>query len=64
MSDELIAEKEAAKVLHRHPVTLRKARRDGNLPVPYLKIGGRYFYRRSTLEAFLVACEVRPGEVA
>lgn len=62
--DPLLPEIEAAKYLHQHPQTLRKQRREGTLPFPYLKIGGRFHYRRSALDQYLEQCEVAPKRAA
>ncbi len=59
--DELLPEKDGAAYIHRHEQTVRRQRRDGTLPFGYLKIGGRYFYRKSVLEAYLRECEVAAG---
>jgi hypothetical protein len=60
--DPLLAEIEAARYLCRHPQTIRKQRQSGTLPFPHLKVGGRFFYRRSHLDEYLATCEVAPGQ--
>jgi hypothetical protein len=60
--DPLLTETETAEYLRRHPQTIRKQRQLGKLPFPYYKSGGRFFYRRSHLDAYLSECEVQPRE--
>ena len=60
VADELLPEAKGAEFIQKHPQTLRKQRREGTLPFPYLRIGGRYFYRRSVLEKYLRDCEIHP----
>jgi hypothetical protein len=58
--DPLLSEIEAARYLRRHVQTIRKQRQSGTLPFPHLKVGGRFFYRRSHLDHHLNACEIPP----
>jgi hypothetical protein len=58
--DPLLTEIETAKYLRRHPQTIRKQRQSGTLPFPYMKVGGRFFYRQSHLDDHLAECEVSP----
>jgi excisionase family DNA binding protein len=48
---ELVSVDEAAPILRRHPVTLRKNLRDGS--ILGVKVGGRWFLRRSELDRIL-----------
>lgn len=50
-ADELMTPAEAAKELRLAKNTLRTWRSDGRYDLPYLKIGGKVFYRRSVVEA-------------
>jgi hypothetical protein len=54
---DFISEIDAAKELHRHPQTLRVWRRDGSVRLKYLRIGGRYYYRKTEIQRFLQSCE-------
>ena len=58
---DLLPEAAAAGHIGKHPKTLQLQRRLGTLPFPHLKIGGRYFYRREHLDAFLRDCEIAPA---
>jgi hypothetical protein len=55
--DDLLVTTEAAKRLGVAPQTLSRWRCEGRGP-DYLKVGGKVFYARSDLDAFLVAARV------
>ena len=57
----LLPEIDAAAYVKRHVQTLRKARHEATIEFAYVRIGGRYFYRREVLDAYLRACEVQPS---
>ena len=56
--DELLTPATVAKIIHRAPNWLAKARITGAGP-RFLKIGRRVLYRRSDLDAWLAKCERR-----
>lgn len=49
----LLSSAEAAKLLNIHPVTLRKSRNKGTLPLPYIRIGGSVRYREEDILNFI-----------
>lgn len=58
--EELVDDKEAAKILRQQPQTLAAWRCDGKGP-RYLKIGRSILYQRSAISAFLGANVVVPS---
>lgn len=49
----LLSSAEVAKLLNIHPVTLRKSRSKGTLPLPFIRIGGSVRYREEDIHNFL-----------
>lgn len=57
--EKLITHKEAAQILHIHPLTLYELRRSGK--IPYIRMGAkRIRYKVSDIEAFIEQCRVSP----
>lgn len=54
--DRLLTEKEVAKILSVHPVTVKALRVNGELP--HVRIGKRILYRLTTVQAFMCSNEV------
>jgi hypothetical protein len=48
--DDLLTPEEAAKELRVNPFTLKNWRSTGLYDLPFIKIGGRVFYRRSVID--------------
>lgn len=63
LKNNLLSRKEAAEYLGVHPQTLAKWASTGAYQLKYLKIGGRAFYRKSDLEAWLRTRERTQVEV-
>lgn len=50
---ELLTTQETAAILRIHPVTLRRARCERSIAIPYIKVGGAIRYRREDVDAYL-----------
>lgn len=59
MEDPILPAEESAAYLHTPPATLQWWRHKGYGP-RYMKVGRRVFYRKSWLDEFLTAAEVKP----
>ncbi len=49
----LLSSAEVAKLLNIHPVTLRKSRSKGTLPLPFIRIGGTVRYGEEDIHNFI-----------
>jgi excisionase family DNA binding protein len=49
----LLSSVEVAKLLNIHPVTLRKSRSNGTLPLPFIRVGGSVRYREEDIHDFI-----------
>jgi hypothetical protein len=59
----LLSETEFRKAIKCSPNTPRNWRKTGKGP-KFLRIGWRYYYRPSDIEAWLRSCEVMPSKLA
>jgi predicted DNA-binding transcriptional regulator AlpA len=53
MTDKLLTEKEASKMLSLSPTTLRQWRHSGNMELRWVKIGGAVRYKESEIQIFI-----------
>jgi excisionase family DNA binding protein len=51
MMEELLTAKEVARILHRHPYTVKRMMREGKIPAHL--IGGAYRVKREDLDRFI-----------
>lgn len=54
-NDALLSSLDVARLLNIHPVTLRKARSNHNITLPYVRIGGSIRYREIDVLTFISA---------
>jgi hypothetical protein len=54
-NDALLSAIDVARLLNIHPVTLRKARSNGKISIPYIRIGGSIRYREVDVLSFIRA---------
>lgn len=59
MDDPMLLPEEAANYIRKPPATMQWWRHKGFGP-RYMKVGRRIFYRKSWLDEFLTAAEVKP----
>lgn len=53
--DALLSAIDVAQLLNIHPVTLRKARSNGKISLPFIRIGGSIRYREEDVLSFIRA---------
>jgi hypothetical protein len=61
--DELLNDREVGEVLDLQPSTIRKKRCEGSLPIRYIKVGRKVFYKRADVLRYLEAHVFEPASV-
>ncbi|NDY84289.1 helix-turn-helix domain-containing protein [Orrella sp. NBD-18] len=62
-SNTLLSPIDAARLLNIHPVTLRKTRINGTIPLPFVRIGRSIRYREEDILSFIRA-NTHTGELS
>lgn len=61
--NELLNDREVGDVLDLQPSTIRKKRCEGSLPIRYIKVGRKVFYKRADVLRYLEAHVCEPASV-
>jgi len=61
--NELLNDREVGEVLDLQPSTIRKKRCEGSLPIRYIKVGRKVFYKRADVLRYLEAHVYEPATV-